>query len=54
MYTTYNNNNNNNNNTWAWASSFRGYLVLCICGSEGPAHSRAVRLNPDVTARAIW
>ena len=19
---------------WAWASSFRGYLVLCICGSE--------------------
>jgi hypothetical protein len=38
---------------WAWASSFRGYLVLCICGGEWPAHWPRWSTQ-SWCSRAIW
>jgi hypothetical protein len=40
---------------WAWASSFRGYEVFVhFAAVRDRLTGRAFRLDPDVTARAIW
>jgi hypothetical protein len=59
---TFNNNNNNNNNNnhgstalyglWPPLSEVTWSAHLCQFGDQPTG--RAVELNPDVTARAIW
>jgi hypothetical protein len=56
-YQRYISNNNNHGSTALYGLGpplSEVTMSLCICSSEGPAHCRAFRLDPDVTARWLW